>query len=221
MAVINTALVTIKIRHDQAGNWTLKNPILQVGEYGYEEDTFLLKIGDGSTSWNNLPYLNKVNNTYFEKGENGELTFSQSFKNLITEIINKQTTTDKLTIINDPIDLTDATNKKYVDLAIENAGHLKKQVVNSLNEIVNPDNDTIYLLRNNNNYIEYYVVNNQLTHIGSVPIANSNTLGGVLSSTEDNFIQVTQSGFMTLNRVSTSLLYVPDGDTLVINGGNA
>lgn len=221
MAVINTALVTIKIRHDQAENWTLKNPILQVGEYGYEEDTFLLKIGDGSTSWNNLPYLNKINSTYFEKGENGELTFSQSFKNLITEIINKQTTTDKLTIINDPIDLTDATNKKYVDLAIENAGHLKKQVVNSLNEIVNPDNDTIYLLRNNNNYIEYYVINNQLTHIGSVSIANSNTLGGVLSSTEDNFIQVTQSGFMTLNRVSTSLLYVPDGDTLVINGGNA
>lgn len=221
MAVINTALVTIKIRHDQAENWTLKNPILQVGEYGYEEDTFLLKIGDGSTSWNNLPYLNKISNTYFEKGENGELTFSQSFKNLITEIINKQTTTDKLTIVNDPIDLTDATNKKYVDLAIENAGHLKKQVVNSLNEIVNPDNDTIYLLRNNNNYIEYYVINNQLTHIGSIPIANSNTLGGVLSSTEDNFIQVTQSGFMTLNRVSTSLLYIPDGDTLVINGGNA
>jgi len=89
MAYINTANVTIKIRHDKAENWSTKNPILLIGEYGYEEDTFLLKIGDGITAWNNLPYLNKLNTTYFERGENGELTFSQSFKNLITEIIAK------------------------------------------------------------------------------------------------------------------------------------
>lgn len=32
------------------------NPILQRGELGYETDTNLLKVGDGVTAWNDLPY---------------------------------------------------------------------------------------------------------------------------------------------------------------------
>ena len=38
---------------------------------------------------------------------------------------------------------------------------------------------------------------------------------------EKNKIVVDNSGFMTLNRVSTTLLYVPDGDTLILEGGNS
>jgi hypothetical protein len=48
--------VTIQVRRDTAANWTSANPTLATGEWGYETDTALLKIGNGSTAWNSLAY---------------------------------------------------------------------------------------------------------------------------------------------------------------------
>jgi hypothetical protein len=50
--------VHIRLRRDTSTNWSLNNPVLKVGEPGYEKDTRKLKIGDGITSWNSLPYFN-------------------------------------------------------------------------------------------------------------------------------------------------------------------
>lgn len=222
--------VTLKIRHDTADNWRDRNPVLQLGEYGLEEDTFLIKIGDGTSQWNNLRYLNKLDSEYFTYTANGELTFSSSFNEVLSEIIEKQSSTEQLTITNAPVEGTDAANKQYVDEAIAAVGHLKKEiVVGPISNVVNPDEDTIYLVQSGSHYIEYYLINNQLTPIGAaggsssgaLMPATSSELGGVLSSNADNQIAVTVEGFMTLNRVSTSLLYVPDGDTLTLDGGNA
>lgn len=47
----------IRTRRDIATNWTTENPVLALGEQGYETDTGKLKFGDGTTSWNNLPYF--------------------------------------------------------------------------------------------------------------------------------------------------------------------
>ena len=46
----------IKLRRDTAANWASTNPTLAAGEQGYESDTGLSKIGDGSTAWTALPY---------------------------------------------------------------------------------------------------------------------------------------------------------------------
>lgn len=54
---------------------------------------------------------------------------------------------------------------------------------------------------------------------GSIEIATDKIIGGVLSSTEPNKIKVEDDGQMSLNQVSTSLLYVPIDDELIINGG--
>ena len=43
-------------RHDTAANWTINNPILAVGEMGFELDTSLFKIGNGTTAWTGLAY---------------------------------------------------------------------------------------------------------------------------------------------------------------------
>ena len=40
-----------------AADWTSNNPILTLGEFGYETDTDDLKIGDGVTAWNDLSYF--------------------------------------------------------------------------------------------------------------------------------------------------------------------
>ena len=46
----------IQLRRDTAANWTAANPILAQGEAAYEIDTCRLKIGDGTTDFNTLPY---------------------------------------------------------------------------------------------------------------------------------------------------------------------
>lgn len=55
MATLKTKIV---LRNDVAEQWMLNNPTLLAGEAGYEKDTGLLKIGDGQSAWNDLPYVN-------------------------------------------------------------------------------------------------------------------------------------------------------------------
>ncbi len=43
-------------RRGLASQWTLINPILEIGEFGFEEDTQKFKIGDGESTWTTLPY---------------------------------------------------------------------------------------------------------------------------------------------------------------------
>ena len=48
---------TIQLRRGTAAEWSSENPVLELGEYGFETDTRKSKIGDGATSWTALPYL--------------------------------------------------------------------------------------------------------------------------------------------------------------------
>jgi len=52
-----TDYVTLKLKRGIASDWATRNPILSEGEPGYELDTGKLKIGNGITGWNGLPYL--------------------------------------------------------------------------------------------------------------------------------------------------------------------
>ena len=47
----------IQLRRDTALNWSAANPILAQGEMGFESDTNQFKIGDGTSSWNDLTYF--------------------------------------------------------------------------------------------------------------------------------------------------------------------
>ena len=46
----------INQRRDLSANWTSANPVLQLGEVGWETDTRKAKLGDGVTPWNDLLY---------------------------------------------------------------------------------------------------------------------------------------------------------------------
>lgn len=48
--------VQIQLRNDTAANWTTANPILAAGEFGLERSTGQFKIGNGTSTWNALPY---------------------------------------------------------------------------------------------------------------------------------------------------------------------
>ncbi len=52
----NTELVTTTAGTGTAAEWTAKNPVLELGEWGKETDTGKMKNGDGVTAWNSLSY---------------------------------------------------------------------------------------------------------------------------------------------------------------------
>lgn len=49
----------IQLRNDSPSNWAAANPVLLAGEIGLEIDSARnrMKIGDGTTAWNDLPYF--------------------------------------------------------------------------------------------------------------------------------------------------------------------
>lgn len=50
-------MAIIRFRRNTAETWTSANILLGPGEPGYERDTGKLKVGDGSTKWNDLNYF--------------------------------------------------------------------------------------------------------------------------------------------------------------------
>lgn len=50
----------IQIRRDNKARWADLNPILAAGEMGFEIDNNRLKIGNGITAWNSLPYVTET-----------------------------------------------------------------------------------------------------------------------------------------------------------------
>jgi len=125
----------------------------------------------------------------------------------------------------------------YVANAIAQAGHLKREVVQTL-PTENIDANTIYMVRNSadNGYDEYMYIQGAWDQVGdtgdhsgyTLPVADTTHLGGVKADDptiqgheNTEYLSVTQEGFMTLNKVSTSKLFVPTGDTLILYGGTA
>ena len=50
-------MAKLQLKRGTAARWVELNPILAAGEPGFEYDTKRLKIGDGNTTWNDLPYV--------------------------------------------------------------------------------------------------------------------------------------------------------------------
>lgn len=249
MATNNRVNATLIIRNSSPEIWETRNPILQLGEYGLEYDnqahTLLLKIGDGVRDWEHLPYLNKYDTEYFQKSvEDGTITFSDEFQQTIEALeAAAGQAIEHLTITDPPVNPTDVPNKQYVDDQIAQAGMLKRAIVESLPDPAQADENTMYMVpaASGNYYEEYMLINGAWDMVGetgdggsggfTLEIATSAKLGGVKSAPldgqgnvlkDDDYIVVdNNTGFMTLNQVSTSLLYVPTGDTLVIYGGTA
>ncbi len=230
----HSVTATVQIRHASIYDWTSRNPILAQGEYGLDTTNYLLKIGDGVTDWAHLPYLNKLDSTYFQMEEDGTITFSDSFMDIVETLqAAAGSAIEHLTITDPPVNDTDAANKKYVDDAIAAAGHLKRAIVQSLPAVGSADPDTLYMVLapSGDHYEEYMVINGNWDMVGNtgdggsggftLEVATDSRLGGVKASSAADQVNVTNEGFMTLNQVSTSKLYVPVGDTFIIYGGTA
>ena len=63
---------TFRLKRGTAARWAEVNPILDQGEPGFVYDENRLKIGDGVTPWNDLPYING-------KGEVSNFDYASEF----------------------------------------------------------------------------------------------------------------------------------------------
>lgn len=228
----NRVKATLIIRTDTSSNWLLRNPTLAEGEYGLETNTFLIKVGDGLRDWEHLPYLNKLDADFFKQETNGTITFSDAFMATIDALeAAAGSAIEHLTITDPPVNDTDVPNKKYVDDAIRAAGHLSREIVAELPDAADASETVIYMIQNNDHYDEYMFIAGAFDMVGQtgasgagydLQIATAVRLGGVKSSSDPDHIAVDpNTGVMMLNEVSTSLLYVPTGDELVLYGGHA
>ena len=119
------------------------DPILPLGYYGLETDTFLIKIGDGVTPWTGLRYLNKLNPDYFIQNDDGMITVSEAFIQLLDSFIKKDEPIEQLIITNAPTLPQEIANKAYVDSVIEHASFLKRRIVNVLPNAAEADENTM------------------------------------------------------------------------------
>jgi hypothetical protein len=59
-----TVNTTFKLKRGTAARWAEVNPVLELGEPGFVYDENRLKIGDGKTPWNDLPYIGGNQDVY-------------------------------------------------------------------------------------------------------------------------------------------------------------
>ena len=108
----------IQIRRDTASAWSSENPTLLAGEIGYDSTNNAFKVGDGSTAWNLLEYLN----VYDENVKVGSGTLAEILEGV--DVYTTASDTAKLSALG--ADGTGAefkkiATKKYVDDAVSAA----------------------------------------------------------------------------------------------------
>jgi hypothetical protein len=97
-------MATLQLKRGTAARWEELNLVLAVGEPGFVIDENRLKIGDGVTAWNDLPYIGEscvVNaNTHYDfpsigrddviyKAESEKLLYQWNTTDLKYEVVGK------------------------------------------------------------------------------------------------------------------------------------
>lgn len=204
-------MTQIKLRRDTAANFTSKNPILGQGEPAYETDTKKMKIGDGTTAYNDL--------TYFDAG--GGSTPS----NMVTTdtkqfITGKKEFTQSINIYNSNLvrGVQSENYKNGAGLSMEDntssalrpfsplwVGYNTDGDITSSSHIYTQD--TIQLLKNKKN--EPVVLDDD----GKLPALDGSKLTNISSSpsTTFPFAQTLTDGMLNLNNITDNGLWYYDG----------
>ena len=106
---------TFQVKRGTAARWEELNLILNPGEPGFETDTFKLKIGDGSTPWKELPYVNDVDISKYITIEdiiNGDVILPVATKTIRGAVLSS---TAKNEISVDPTDGSMEVNSLSID----------------------------------------------------------------------------------------------------------
>jgi len=109
------SFVTIKIRRATTAQWNVSSKILSIGELGLDTTLNKLKVGNGSSLWSSLPYLNVLPSEFTELAQDA-VESALTAGTGITKVYNDAANTITLAV-----DSTIA-NKTYVDSAVSGLG---------------------------------------------------------------------------------------------------
>lgn len=119
----------IQLRRGTASSWTSTNPILSAGEVGYETDTGLFKVGDGTTAWNSIDYaalpFNGVDDKpYFGSGVFQSLAQGSGINLSYNASLGKTTInlSDPTIQVADITDFVDGVNDRVANLLTQGSG---------------------------------------------------------------------------------------------------
>ena len=162
--------LTIKLRRDSAQNWTTINPVLHEGEAGVELETKKMKLGDGVTVWNSLPYVNVIPNADITGATHTKITYDS--KGLVTggeditlsDVTDITASAEELNVLDGITASTEELN--YVDGVTSN---IQTQLDNRVN--VKPDgtNDLITNNKVADTYLPDYLFGQMIYAGGFVP----------------------------------------------------
>lgn len=133
--ILNTRIL---LRRDVEANWNSINPILAAAELGVNTDNGRMKLGDGTHTWSELPYLSDdnvlvaaVNNAKTElnnnivtaKGEANAYTDEQLAEKLgnIGDVTVQTYVTEAVTVVDNKITPIQETINGYGDIVTHNA----------------------------------------------------------------------------------------------------
>lgn len=83
-------------KYDTSTNWATNNPILLAGEIGVESDTNKIKIGNGTSKWNNLEYVGSNEETITIDSELSTTSENPVQNKVITNALNTKASKDDL-----------------------------------------------------------------------------------------------------------------------------
>lgn len=89
----NSVNVRLVLRHDSSAKWATENPVLLSGEAGVEIDSGLIKIGDGTKTWNELSYVNDASMalaSHYEGIANAGETDNEAITRILGENVAKK-----------------------------------------------------------------------------------------------------------------------------------
>jgi hypothetical protein len=212
--------VQIQLRRDTAADWISTNPVLALGEIGIETDTVKIKIGDGSTAWNSLPYFTPAASPlYGDVGytvQGGAYMFSPAdstayyFGCMYSQAPNSSPNLAKLPI------LVDGWIRR-VSVFFYNSGTLGSAEASSLYVRINDSVD----------YLVSAVVKNDAstgqftTYDLSIPVAKGDTFEfkWVTPAWATNPTNVRIAGFVYIDNVPTGTIPPPDPDLDLYGAG--
>lgn len=194
-------------KRDTAANWTTNNPILLAGEFGIESDTNKMKVGDGTTAWNNLEYFSGGSLIlYNTTGQNTDGAMTQK---AVTDAI--PTTLSDLT--------EDSTHRLVTDTE-KATWNAKSDFSGSYNDLTNkPTIPTLTSqLTNDSNFVSdsaYVHTDNNYT------TEEKNKLAGIEAGAEVNTVTSVAGKTGTVVLTATDVGALPDStfvSTINING---
>lgn len=104
-------MTKIQLRRDTAANWSTNNPTPSAGEPCFETDTGKLKIGDGITAYNSLPYQGGTSDTAVTTDTAQTISGEKTFTN---DIIVEQWNSNVSPVRETHIDLSGGNGNNFI-----------------------------------------------------------------------------------------------------------